>query len=164
MKILIISDTHRDLKNFFAVLKREEPIDMCLHLGDVEADASIIQQTLECPLHMVKGNNDFFGLLPEEIELKIGKHKVFMTHGHRYMVSLGGERLLDEALHIGADIVIHGHTHKPMIKQENGITLLCPGSISYPRQSGRKFTYIIMEMDENERLRFEIKHYSREDK
>ncbi len=157
MKILIISDTHRDLKNFYEVLKREAPVDLCLHLGDVESDAIPIQKKLQCPLHMVKGNNDFLGQLPEEIELKLGPHKLFMTHGHRYMVSIGTERLVDEARSIGADLVMYGHTHKPLIRTEKDITILCPGSISYPRQSGRQFTYIIMDMDEKGSLQFSLK-------
>ena len=46
-------------------------------------------------------------------------------------------------------MVIYGHTHRPVIAKENGIMVLNPGSLTYPRQEGRRYTYIIMEIDEN---------------
>ena len=36
MKILIISDTHGADQNVSRVLKAEEPVDMMIHLGDIE--------------------------------------------------------------------------------------------------------------------------------
>ena len=36
MKILIVSDTHGQEKNLEEVLKKEEPIDALIHLGDLE--------------------------------------------------------------------------------------------------------------------------------
>lgn len=36
MKILIISDTHGSHKNFDRVIEKERPLDMLIHLGDVE--------------------------------------------------------------------------------------------------------------------------------
>lgn len=149
MRILIISDTHRATKNAIAAIEKVGKIDMCLHLGDVEFDAEILKAHLDCPLYMVSGNNDFLRMFPEELELNIGKYKVFMTHGHRYLVNFGTERLKEEALSRGADIAIYGHTHKPIIWENDDITILCPGSISYPRQNKRKKTFILMEIDNN---------------
>lgn len=59
MKILIISDTHRSLKTLKEALRREEPIDMLIHLGDVERQMADIRQMVDCPIHMIAGNNDF---------------------------------------------------------------------------------------------------------
>ena len=36
MKILIVSDTHKSHKNLDKVLEIVKPIDMLIHLGDVE--------------------------------------------------------------------------------------------------------------------------------
>ena len=36
MKILIVSDTHRNVKTLEEVIKKVMPIDMLIHLGDVE--------------------------------------------------------------------------------------------------------------------------------
>ena len=38
MKILIISDTHGAHRNFDRVIEKEQPLDMLIHLGDVEGD------------------------------------------------------------------------------------------------------------------------------
>ena len=57
MKILIISDTHGSHKNFDRVIEKERPLDMLIHLGDVEGDEDYIPAVADCPVHMVRGNN-----------------------------------------------------------------------------------------------------------
>lgn len=158
MRILIMSDTHRDTRNALEAIRRSGKIDMCLHLGDVEFDAEVLKAHLDCPLYMVRGNNDFLRMFPEELELTIGKYKVFMAHGHRYLVGMGTERFIEEALSRDADIAIYGHTHKPIVWVTDEITLLCPGSISYPRQNKRKNTYIIMDIDEQGEAHYTVNY------
>ena len=97
MRILIISDTHGSHRNLDEVLEREKDIDMLLHLGDVENDDDYIEAVMDCPVHIVAGNNDYFSYLPREKEIQIGKYKVFMTHGHNYYVSMNTERLRQAA-------------------------------------------------------------------
>ena len=58
MKILIVSDTHKSHKNLDKVLEIVKPIDMLIHLGDVEED-DYIQALADCPAHIIRGNNDF---------------------------------------------------------------------------------------------------------
>ena len=36
MRILIVSDTHRQNNNYLKVLERVKPVDMVIHCGDVE--------------------------------------------------------------------------------------------------------------------------------
>ena len=45
MKILIISDTHGAHRNFDRVIEKEQPLDMLIHLGDVEGDEDYIPRT-----------------------------------------------------------------------------------------------------------------------
>lgn len=92
------------------------------------------------------------------MEIYFGKKKAFMAHGHQYSVSLGVERILDEGRSRNADIVMFGHTHRPYLKKFGDITVLNPGSLSFPRQEGRKGSYIIMEMDRDGNTEFTI-HY-----
>lgn len=148
MRILIVSDTHGKRGSLNKVLEREKQIDMFLHLGDVEDDDIYIEAVLKCPVHIVAGNNDFYGQLPKEEMLQIGKYKVWMTHGHTYYVSLNTRRLKEAARERGVDIVMYGHTHRPDIDIEDDLIVLNPGSLSYPRQEGRQYTYIIMEVDD----------------
>lgn len=157
MKILIVSDTHGRHGNLDEVLEREGKIDMLIHLGDVENDEHYIEAIAEWPVHMIAGNNDFFSYLPGEKEIKIGKYKVFMTHGHGYYVSMNTRRLRDEAKVRGVDIVLFGHTHKPYIDVEGDLKVINPGSLSYPRQEGRQASYVVMEINANGNADFELK-------
>ncbi len=155
MKILIISDTHGQHGNLDRILEQEQELDMLIHLGDVEGGEFYINAVTECETHIVRGNNDFFSDLPKEEEFYIGRHKAFITHGHAYNVSLGPERIREEGKARGADLVMFGHTHKPFLEQDVEMTVLNPGSVSYPRQNGRQPSYMILTMDGEENLKFE---------
>lgn len=157
MKVLIVSDTHRRDNNLKAVIEEQKPIDMLIHLGDVEGSELLIRDWVNegCRLEMVMGNNDFFSDLEEEIELELGPHKMLLTHGHYYNVSLGVEGVYEEALARGCDVVMYGHTHRPFLETWGSVTILNPGSLSYPRQEGRQPSYMLMYMEEDGSLRFE---------
>ena len=96
-----------------------------------------------------RGNNDFFSHLDDEEEVYIGDYKILLTHGHFYSVSLGVERLRAEAKSRGFNMAIFGHTHRPFYENEDGLILLNPGSLSYPRQEGKRASYAIMNIDDD---------------
>ena len=146
MKILIVSDTHGRLENLERVIEMTKPIDALIHLGDVEGQEDYIRRLVPCAAYMVSGNNDFFSMLPRELEFELGKYKVLINT----------EELRRQARSRGKDIVMFGHTHKPYLDTEDGITILNPGSLSYPRQEGRRPSYMIMSIDEAGEARYEI--------
>ncbi len=156
MKVLIVSDTHRRNENYFKVLKYHPDADAIIHCGDIEGSEYALEQAAPCPVYMVTGNNDFFSELPRELEIELGGYKIWVTHGHTYYVSMSNEYLAQEAVARHVDIVCFGHTHKPSVTQENGVTLVNPGSLSYPRQDGRKPSYCIMETDRFGDIHFTI--------
>ncbi len=158
MKILIVSDTHRRHKNLERVIQKSGHLDLVIHLGDAEGEEEEIASIVGCPLEIIAGNNDFFSRLDKEKELRIGKYKILLTHGHYYYVTVGTEQLIADARARGMDIVMFGHTHRPCIEQENGITALNPGSISFPRQEGRKPSYILMEIDREGEAHYTINY------
>lgn len=154
MRILIVSDTHRRNGNLKEVLARSGPLDMLIHLGDAEGSEGEIASWVNpgCDLEFVLGNNDFFSNLEREKDIMIGNYRALLTHGHYYSVSLGPERLIQEARARGFDIAMYGHTHRPFfeIDQKAGdkdLIVLNPGSLSYPRQDGRRPSYMLMEID-----------------
>ena len=51
-----------------------------------------------------------------------------------------------------------GHTHRPYFEEKDGIIILNPGSLSFPRQEGRKGSYMIMELNEDKSLHFQQKY------
>ena len=158
MKILIISDTHGKHENLRQVLKKEKPIDMLIHLGDVEGGEACIKELAGCPTEIVAGNNDFFTELPLEKEVWLGKYRTLITHGHYYYVGMGIENIRKEAEARSFDVVMFGHTHRPVLEYGERVITLNPGSISYPRQEGRMPSYIVMNMEEMGDARFEIKY------
>ncbi|MBQ7558016.1 MAG: YfcE family phosphodiesterase, partial [Lachnospiraceae bacterium] len=113
---------------------------------------------VRCPVRMVPGNNDYFSNMPREIQFEAGPHRVLLTHGHSYRVSLGLDYLVDEALARGVDVVMFGHTHRPLIEDFGGLMLINPGSLTYPRQENRRPSFIVMDTDENGKTEYNI-HY-----
>ena len=155
MKVLIVSDTHKKNENYFYVLEKEKP-DLVIHCGDAEGSEYALTEAADCPVEIVLGNNDFFSELPRELMLDIGPYKVWVVHGHNYYVSMGNENLKREAVERGADIVFYGHTHRPVIDMDDDVIAVNPGSLSYPRQEGRRPSYAIMEMDDRDELQFSL--------
>lgn len=148
MRVLIISDTHGSHRNLEKVIERTKDIDLLIHLGDTEGKEDYIEALADCPAYIIGGNNDFFSDLPREKEFELEGRHIFITHGHSYCVVMGEEYLRKAAKERGADIVMYGHTHRPAYSDEDGIIVLNPGSIAYPRQPGRKPTYMVMEIAE----------------
>ena len=158
MKILIVSDTHGRHSAFDKALKEAGKIDALVHLGDTEGGEDYIEAVCGCPAYVLAGNNDFFSDNLREMEVAFGTKKAFMTHGHYYYVSLGPERIIEEGKMRNADIVMFGHTHKPFLEMIDGMIVLNPGSLSYPRQEGRKGSYIMMEIEPDCDVKCEIKY------
>ena len=164
MKILIVSDTHRKDDNLKKVIEQVKPIDMFIHLGDSEGSEQFIPEWLnpDCSIQMVRGNNDFFSNLDREREIRIGRYRVLLTNGHYYNVSLGTEMITNEAADRKLDIVMFGHTHRPCYEVQDGIVVLNPGSLSYPRQEGRRPSYMMMELNERGEAQFELRYVERD--
>ena len=154
MKVLIVSDTHGRHDNLETIIEREKPLDLVIHLGDAEGAEYYIEGIAECPLEIVAGNNDFYTKLPIEQEIKISDYKVLMTHGHYYYVNGGMGHIRKAAVERGIDIVMFGHTHRPFFEEDENIIILNPGSISYPRQEGRRPSYMVMNVDETGKTQF----------
>lgn len=161
MRILIASDTHGNDLTLERAIKECGHLDLLIHAGDVNQSEDYIRAIAECPVQMIRGNNDFFTQLPAEKEFTVGEYKIFLTHGHAYCVNAGYETIRREARAREADIVIFGHTHRPLIEEKQDLIVLNPGSLSYPRQEGGKHTYILMTLDEKGKASFELKFVPR---
>lgn len=162
MKILVVSDTHRF--NFFLekVIDNVGKIDMVIHCGDAEGSEELLRDKFyTSAVVVVAGNNDYFSKLPKEACFDIEGRKVFVTHGHNYQVNTGIDYLLSAAKTRGADIVMFGHTHIPMMEKRDGIVVLNPGSISSPRQADKRPSYMIIETDNAGNMRYTLNYVKR---
>ena len=150
MKILVLSDTHRRDDRFLRVMEQEAPVDMIIHAGDAEGSEDYFEQIAGMPLLYVSGNNDYSSLAPRTMVFPIGTHRVFLTHGHLFQVSSSLRTLEQEARGRHCDVAIYGHTHIPVIRREtDGLLVLNPGSLAYPRQAGYRPTYLILTLEED---------------
>ncbi len=148
MKILIVSDTHGRETNLRNVLKKVGPVDHLIHCGDSEDRMDEIRELAGCPTTIVRGNCDYSSRLNGFEVVELDGIRFFVTHGHRYSVSWDHETLAEAALSQGAQIALFGHTHVPcMEKREDGLTIANPGSISLPRQDGRRPSFLVAETD-----------------
>ncbi len=157
MRALIISDTHGKQRHYLELLKKQPQWDAIFHCGDFEGGEHSIVSAAPCRVHMVRGNNDFGGELPKEMVVFFGPYKIWLTHGHTYYPGSGLEMLASAARARGVDVVMFGHTHRPVLDQSYaGLTMINPGSISYPRQENGRPSYGIMELDKEEGLHFTL--------
>lgn len=156
MKILIVSDNHRRTGNLESVIRNQGKLDYFIHAGDTMGSEDYIEALLDCPCAIVGGNNDYFSGLPYELTVKLGNYKVWITHGHNYAIYRGTETIKREMERRGVDIAVVGHTHVPMLEHFGGKTIINPGSISEPRQSGYRPSYVLMEIDREGEAHFTI--------
>ena len=70
MRILVISDSHGRNDDVAGVIEQVGHIDMLIHCGDVERGDDYIRSLVDCPVHMVSGNNDY--------NLGSSMHKTFL--------------------------------------------------------------------------------------
>lgn len=157
MKVLILSDTHGYNDTMYEVIDKEAPFDMLIHCGDLEGAYDELRTKVNCTLHVVAGNNDYDPDMDRVRVFDIGKYKAVLTHGHRYHLYSDLSSLFYLAAENHADFVFFGHTHVPMIKEEGPVTLINPGSLTYPRQHGRKPSYIVGTIEDGSDPVFEVR-------
>ena len=141
MKLLIASDTHHSIGNLYDAIERERP-DAVLHLGDHQSDA----EDLACvfpsiSFYTVPGNCDHNWTDETDRLLILGGVRIFMTHGHRYGVKSGYDRLLLAAKQAGAALALFGHTHCYYQAVRDGVCLLNPGAQQFVRILAENGTY-----------------------
>lgn len=159
MTILVVSDTHGRADNLKKVLNSHGMPDALIHLGDSECGEEGIRRLVDCPIYMVAGNCDFFTDLPKTRIVEIGGIRMLLTHGHYYYVSVGMRDLTADAKVNDCRIAMFGHTHRPMLDCSDAeLTVLNPGSLSFPRQEGKQPSYAILEIPEDGKPEISI-HY-----
>jgi uncharacterized protein len=130
----VVADTHASLTRSGRSLEpvveffRRMKVGLILHAGDA-GHASLLQ-SLEhiAPTVAVRGNADPLELietLPDRVWIETGSRNVLLLHGHHGRTALKAARA---AAAPGVDLVVFGHSHKPLIEQEGRTILFNPGS------------------------------------
>lgn len=162
LRILIMSDSHGRNENVeLAIAQVREEIgefQMLIHMGDV-GDAREIESLAGVPCYIVRGNTDYDAKLLNANVIEAGGHRIFATHGHLYQVDMRLDLLRFAALENDCDIAMYGHTHVPYLEENpDDITILNPGSISKPRQADHRYTYMVMEIDDEDEVTYELRY------
>jgi len=134
-RVGVLSDTHRDetaIRLAMERLQAEGPLEALCFLGDCAADLDAIRACLppaqKTAVYAVRGNNDVFSDLPDELTVSVGGKRLLLVHGHRQRVKTHRMILLLHAEQQGAEIALFGHTHRPECGYMRGILLLNPGA------------------------------------
>lgn len=159
MNILLVSDDHGMPAFESAYLQAVDNygrIDAVIHAGDSEkSDESYYKKICNCPVYLVKGNNDYNNC-SDEIITVLGGKKFFITHGHKHGIYSGIEKLYYTALEKEANVVVFGHTHKAKHLEAKDLLMINPGSLTLPR-GGMDGSYAVLVIDDAGKVSF--KHY-----
>jgi putative phosphoesterase len=133
MRILILSDSHGNIRNMKLAVERTNP-DQIIHLGDHFRDGEALKEAYPLlPVAQVIGNCDLYDFSArggkDQLILTLDGHRVMLCHGHRYHVKSSLLSLSYAAREAEAELCLFGHTHIPHLEQLDGLTLLNPGSI-----------------------------------
>ncbi len=124
-------------------VERERP-DEILHLGDHLRDAQALADYFpQIPVQMVAGNCDL-GAWGQDGPLLLERDgvKILMAHGHQWQVKSGPARAVEAARQSGADVLLYGHTHQAVCRQETGgLWVVDPGAAG-----GGRATYGVIEL------------------
>lgn len=120
----LISDTHGLLRP--AVHEALAGVELILHAGDVGGAAIIAELELIAPVRAVAGNCDdpFADGLPLALDLEIDGLRIHVSHGHELGVP-SPAKLLER---YAADVIVYGHTHKPLVEQHGTRIVVNPGA------------------------------------
>ena len=120
----LISDTHGLIRpDVHDVLTG---VELILHAGDVGGSAILDELRLIAPVRAVFGNTDRPGEpeLEGEIAIEVGGMRVHVSHGHE----VGSPTPAKLAARYDADVVIYGHTHRPLVTWHDGRLFVNPGA------------------------------------
>ncbi len=140
-KIVVLSDTHKNIKAIMKIVDIALESDYVIHLGDHYGDMDDFVPLFGDKLYRVHGNCDMGAT--KELIIEIEGVKVLVTHGDLYGVKTGLSRIVKRAKDENCRMVLYGHTHRAMIEERDGVILINPGCMtSYAAQ--KSFAYVVV--------------------
>ena len=120
----LISDTHGLLRP--GVHEALTGVDLILHSGDVGGSEILDELRLIAPVKAVFGNTDpeDHPELTEAITVAIDGIRVHVSHGHE----VGSPTPAKLAVRYDADVVVFGHTHRPLVSRLGNQLFVNPGA------------------------------------
>ena len=121
----LISDTHGLVRRevFFAL----EGVDLILHAGDVGGSDVLVELGTIAPIQAVYGNTDGPGdpNLRSRLLIEVDGLSIHVSHGHEVGGTPTPEKLLAR---YSADVIVFGHTHRPLVERSGSRLVVNPGA------------------------------------
>ncbi|GAB4571144.1 MAG: hypothetical protein Kow0077_07070 [Anaerolineae bacterium] len=180
MKVGVISDIHGDYRALMLALERlhqHHRVDTIICAGDLVGrgpEPERVVQTIRAHgIPTVLGNHDewhdglskesrlYLGQLPMEWRTEFDGVTVYMTHGKpgNNLWGLYPEHVSAELVNLmlsalGAEIMVTGHTHRPMVIHGQGRMIVNPGSLyTFPSVRPSSKSYGVLDCG---RMQFEV--------
>ena len=145
MRLGIIADTHGLLRP--EVFEVFDEVDHILHAGDIGPLELLDQLEALAPVTAVYGNTDGFEVrsrIPPVAKLELDGFDIVVTHGDQF--GSPTPEMLNAAFP-EAQIIIYGHTHRPLLTLVDVVvTVMNPGGAG-PRRFGLPPSVGILELE-----------------
>jgi uncharacterized protein len=131
MKIGIISDTHGKLRP--EVFTHFAGVGHILHAGDIGPSELLVELEAIAPVTAVWGNTDDFAVrsvVPEVASVELGGLRAVVVHGHQLGTPTPAGLA---AAYPDSDLIVYGHTHRPVLVQLQDRWVVNPGGAGAPR-------------------------------
>ncbi len=141
MRVIVISDTHRDFRTLRRIVdKHRGEAGLFLHLGDGAREIDdLLALYPGLPLEAVRGNCDFASRWPVTHVTLAEDVKIFLCHGYTFR---SVDEITAQARNNGCRIALYGHTHRGETHYDEGIYVMNPGSPSCPRNGRASYGVI----------------------
>ena len=161
MKLFFIADIHGSFHYLQKAIERfqQEAADYIVILGDElyhgarnplppeydpKETAGLLNRYAD-KIIAIRGNCDsevdemvlHYPIMATYSTILYGKRRLFLTHGHIY----NEEHMPPLA---EGDLFLYGHTHVPKAEKQNGVIIINPGSITFPKENTPN-TYGVLE-------------------
>lgn len=157
-KIVIVSDTHvpfRAKKLPQKLVDACQEADFIIHAGDWQTLDVYHELAAYAEIDGVTGNVD-----PWDILDKFGRKKIF-TFGDLKIGVVHGDsdrkptekQAFDTFINDDVDIIVFGHSHTPVMREVEGVTLFNPGSPTDKRRQ-EQYSFGLLEIGDS----WELKH------
>ncbi len=127
--ITAFSDSHGARYNVSKLVGDCEVSDKVVFLGDGLGDLIELFE-FDDKIIKVAGNCDFTLSVSKKVVFEVEGVRFLAVHGDLFGVKSSLDRLVQFAKQNECKVVLFGHTHKPVVKEVDGVTLINPGTLS----------------------------------
>lgn len=119
----LVSDTHGLVRD--SLFEALAGVSQILHAGDVGGRTVLDALEAIAPVLAVCGNVDpFDGTLPQQIAIDAGGLSIHVSHGDE----LGSPTPAKLLSRYSADVLVFGHTHRPLVERDGHRLVVNPGA------------------------------------